>query len=757
MRRLALFAYAFSAAALVSVLIGTPVWSFIAGAGLLFLFVLAVVLRKQLPEWLHTILMGLAVGLVWCFLWNAWMLAPTEGLNGHRAEAEATVLEYPVETTYGESVMLRIGRVKARLYLDGPSGLIPGQRIRFTAKFSLTAEKTGEDYYLSLGVPLFAYGEGAPESIGTAKHPWRFWPAKLGARLQENIHAVFDGASAPFLTALLTGERAELKADTFFYAMLKESGVVHCIAISGMHLSFLVSFLYLMLGKGKHSSLICIPVILAFMAMTGFTASVVRAGVMQLAICAGMLLDREYDSHSALALALLLLTAWNPYCLLNTGLQLSFASTLGILLFAAPISKALPKLPKAIEKRRIPGIVIRYVRSSLSVSLSAMILTVPISVISFRQLAILGPVTNLLILWAVSLCFAFGLLAALTGFVSAGTAVIIGYPARILVRYIAAVVKFIGKLPFASLYPDGGMITAWIFCAYCLLLAFRFLPGIEHRLRSFLCAALVSLLAFRSMGLLLYRQDAVCAAVLDVGQGQCTVFSDRAYTVITDCGGSGSDNAGDTAARYLLSHGIQQADALVLTHFHSDHANGALELLRRIPVRLLVVPPVEDGDEAAETLLREAETLGIQVMTVSGSVTQLNWDTLTATIVPPLGGAGDNEQGLFALLAAGEFEMLVTGDASQATERRLLERLTLPDIEVLAVGHHGSRTSTSPQLLEAAAPDTAVISVGRNSYGLPNDETLYALTAADAAVYRTDENGTIEIRVRDRKGASEDG
>lgn len=757
MRRLALFAYAFSAAAFVSVLLGVGVWSLIAGGGLLLLYVLTIILRKHLPQWPRPVLSGLMIGLVWCFLWNAWMLAPTEYLHGHRAEAEATVTEYPAEAAYGESVAVRIGRVKARLYLDEPSGLIPGQRIRFTARFSLTAEKTGEDYYLSLGVPLFAYGEGMPEIIGTAKQPWRFFPARLGAGLRENILAAFDEASAPFLTALLTGDRTALKTDTFLYAMLKESGVVHCIAISGMHLSFLVSFLYLLLGKGKFGSLVCIPVILAFMAMTGFTASVVRAGVMQLAICVGTLLNREYDNYSALALALLLLTAWNPYCLLNAGLQLSFASTLGILLFSAPISKALPRLPKATEKRRIPGTVIRYLRSSLSVSFSAMMLTAPITVMTFRQLTLLGPVTNLMTLWAVSLCFAFGLLAALAGFFSPGAAVIIGYPARILVRYISAVVKFIGKLPFASLYPDGSMITAWIFCAYGLLLAFRFLPGVEHRLRSFLCAALVSLLAFRGMGLLLWRQDAVCAAVLDVGQGQCAVFSDRAHTIITDCGGTGSDNAGDTAARYLLSRGKHHADALVLTHFHSDHANGASELLRRIPVSLLVVPPMEGEDEAAKELLQTATELGVEVMTVSESVTLLDWDTMTAIIVPPLGGVGDNEQGLCVLLSAGEFDLLVTGDASQTTEQRLIERLTLPDIEVMAVGHHGSKTSTSPRLLDAAAPDTAVISVGRNSYGLPNAETLRRLTAAGTAVYRTDENGTVEIRVRDRKGASENG
>ena len=753
MRRLALFAYAFAAAALLSALTDAGSRLLFAGGGILLLCGALTVLRKQVPKPLRPVLLGLAVGLIWCFGWNRLILAPSAALDGHLAEAEATVTEYPTETAYGESVTVRIGQAKARLYLDEPSGLEPGQRIRFKAEFSLSAEKSGEDYYLSLGVPLFAYGEGTPEVIGKAKAAWRFLPAKLGARLRENLRAVFDGDTAPFLIALLTGERAELKRDTFFHAMLKESGVIHCIAVSGMHLSFLVSFLYVLLGRGKAGSLVCIPVILAFMAMTGFTASVVRAGIMQLAVCTGTLLEREYDSHSALGLSLMLLTAWNPYCILNAGLQLSFASTLSILLFCAPIGNALPRLPQELEKRRVPGSILRYVRNSLAVSFSAMILTAPITAATFGQVALLAPLTNLLILWAVSLCFGLGMLAGLTAFVSLRAAAVIGYPARWLVRYLAAVVKCVGRLPFASLYPDGGMVTLWMFCIYGLLLAYRFLPGVHNRMGWFFCAALVSLLAFRGMGLLLERQDAVCAAAIDVGQGQCAVFSDKTHTLVIDCGGSGSDNAGDTAARYLLSRGRRHIDALILTHFHSDHANGAVELLRRLPTSLLVIPPAEDAEEAAE-LLRAAAELGVEVMTVSDPVTLLDWDTLTATVVPPLGETGDNEQGLCVLLAREDFELLVMGDASRATEQRLLERLALPDIEVLAVGHHGSKTSTSPRLLETCAPDTALISVGRNSYGLPDDETLRTLTAAGIRTYRTDENGTIEIRVRARKGAA---
>ena len=117
------------------------------------------------------------------------------------------------------------------------------------------------------------------------------------------------------------------------------------------------------------------------------------------------------------------------------------------------------------------------------------------------------------------------------------------------------------------------------------------------------------------------------------------------------------------------------------------------------------------------------------------------------TVYPPVGEAGDNQLGLTYLCTAGDYDLLVTGDMDAATEQRLMEAYRLPDIEALAVGHHGAGSSTSSELLAKVRPETALISVGTNAYGHPNNQTLRRLLLSGAEIYRTDLQGNIHITV----------
>ena len=121
----------------------------------------------------------------------------------------------------------------------------------------------------------------------------------------------------------------------------------------------------------------------------------------------------------------------------------------------------------------------------------------------------------------------------------------------------------------------------------------------------------------------------------------------------------------------------------------------------------------------------------------------------TFTLFPPLGGGTSNESGLFALCTCKDFDALITGDADAFVEKMLVKYYPIPDIELLAVGHHGSKNSSCEQFLRATAPELALISAGRgNSYGHPAQETLDRLNALGTDIRRTDQDGTVTVRVR---------
>ncbi|MBO6011626.1 MAG: DNA internalization-related competence protein ComEC/Rec2, partial [Oscillospiraceae bacterium] len=185
-------------------------------------------------------------------------------------------------------------------------------------------------------------------------------------------------------------------------------------------------------------------------------------------------------------------------------------------------------------------------------------------------------------------------------------------------------------------------------------------------------------------------------------------------------------------------------DGLILTHYHSDHACGVSELLWRIPTKCVYAPIFHD--EAAELVYAQTEDIPVRWEFITEKTTVLCDSGMTLTLFPPVGMIGENELGISALFSLGEFDALTVGDMNGITETAFADIFDLPDIELLIVGHHGSKYSSSAGFLDALKPETAFISVGENSYGHPAKETLARLYERGIAVYRTDLNGTLTLR-----------
>ena len=153
----------------------------------------------------------------------------------------------------------------------------------------------------------------------------------------------------------------------------------------------------------------------------------------------------------------------------------------------------------------------------------------------------------------------------------------------------------------------------------------------------------------------------------------------------------------------------------------------------------------DQGDLQRE-VLELAEQYGVAIRYIAASTWNAFGDG-ALTVYPPLTEEGGNEAGLTVLCSAGDYDFLVTGDMNSSTEKKLVERYELPDIEVLLVGHHGSKYSTSEELLAAVTPEVGIISVGQNTFGHPTQEAMDRMTEAGMEIRRTDQEGNILIQV----------
>ena len=184
----------------------------------------------------------------------------------------------------------------------------------------------------------------------------------------------------------------------------------------------------------------------------------------------------------------------------------------------------------------------------------------------------------------------------------------------------------------------------------------------------------------------------------------------------------------------------------MLTHPHDDHVNGVLRLMHWLPVRTLVIPAAADITQAPlSDILALAEANHTTVVRVDAQQT-IAADGISVRLYPePC--AGQEDGSMIVLASIGDYDTLVPGDVDTTAEVKFLSTCTYPDIELLFVGHHGSKRSTGDAWLDAIAPDAAIISVGYNSYGHPTSDTLERLQAHHIPIYRTDQMGDITVHL----------
>ena len=748
MRYLATFCFAFAAGVFAAQYL-LPHWLLLCAAGgCLILGVLwAWSLHGNNRRRAAIIGVSLTMALFWDWAYVRLVQSPWETMADTRQTLTMTVTDYPSATDYGSRVEVRVLNrgLHGKAVYYGDTALLalePGMRLsgEVYVNSAATIHDTEVTTFTSRGVYALLYARGEAAVDWGDAGSLRYLPQRLARRMQESIAACFPERTQAFMNAILLGDKYDLTTEDRTY--LSEAGLYHITAVSGLHCAFLLSLLGFLIGRHRRRllSAVAIPVLSLYALTVGLTPSVVRACIMLTFLLLAPLFRRESDPPTTLSFALFLILAYNPFAVKSVSLQLSFAAVAGLIWLT-------PKLYDRIrEKDR--GRAAWFVLGSLSATAGALVFTVPLTAFYFGNLVLIAPLSNLICLWAATATYASGLFAALLGMVFPLGAGVLAYVPHAGALYLLAAAKWLAKIPYHAVYFANGYLKLWLIYAYAMLgVCCLFQRGKwRYATASVLAAATLALIVW--LNTLPLHGGALHMVALDIGQGQSVILHSNGATAIVDCGSSSYVDAGGITADYLLSADIRAVDYVVLSHYHDDHCNGLPVLLSRITVRNLILPDIEQGDPLRAEVLDLAKQYSIPVTFVY-TVQTIPLGDAALTVYPPVAEDGEmNEECISVLCSTGSFDALFTGDMDANSEYLLIATHSLPDVEVLMAGHHGSRYSAGGDLLAEVKPETALISCARNnSYGHPHEETLYRLTDAGAAVYRTDLQGNIHITV----------
>lgn len=754
MRVLATIGFSFSAGVFLAALLPWTGWQLYAAGGVLLL-ALAWLFAARKQKYFRRgllILLPLVVSLAYFAGYDHLVRQPIEDRCGAASDFTATVCDWPQATERGARVTVELeGYHRARAVLYGEAELLaarPGDTVTGTAQWQSAAHFDSDDvtHFNARGVYALLYGREDVRLSAGDGDALRWLPQRAGKAFREKVAAIWDDPRVSgFLTAELTGDKSAM--DDGDYLAMQETGLAHLFAVSGLHCAFLVTLLALLISRRQR--LLCavtIPLLLFYMVMVGMSPSVVRACIMQIFLLIAPLFRRGSDPLTSLAAALLVILLCNPFAAASVSLQLSFSATLGMVLLSPRLYKLLTGWYKG--KCRPLRVALCFVAANLSATLSAVVFTAPLTAWYFRIFVLVAPLSSLLAVPAAGWSFMAAFVTVLLGFVWLPLASLLGWISWALVRYILWIANGMMSWRYHAVYFTNPYLIYWLLFLYAAFIGCAATPDGK---RKYLLASALSVLTLTA-AIWVNRQDyqygVLTALTLDVGQGESVILTSGGETALVDCGSSNSyKDPGGLAADTLHSMGVRELSAVVVTHYHADHTNGLYEVLRRIPVQTIYLPDIEDEYGVRERLVSLADEKGAQVTYVTKETADTLGDTIL-TIYPPVQSGGDlNELGLTALASAGDFDLLITGDMSGSTEKKLVETYALPDIEVLVVSHHGSRYSSNIRFLKAVTPEAAVISVGDNNYGHPSEETLQRLLAIGADIWRTDQQGTIRITV----------
>jgi competence protein ComEC len=707
-------------------------------------------------------------------------------IYGHEAKSEE------VKNESEESVAMPMHLFRYGERLRFPAKLYPPHNFRNPGAFDYTGY-LAENGIVALGSTKAETVDLLPGFAGSRAELWR---TRLRRSLIERIHLLWKPDEAPLLDAMLIGENSFLGRETL--TDFQRTGTYHVLVISGLKVAVLALVMFWLLRRMRVGDLVAsaitILLTVAYALLTDVGAPVWRATLMLALYLGARLLYRRKSILNTIGAAALALLIVDPAALLGASFQLSFLCVLVIAGIGAPIlerttqplSRALrsldatgydaalsPSLAQVrLDIRMVAGRLQRFFGKRIALIMlsgTARVLLVGCEflVIStvlqagfalpmayyFHRATLVSLPANILAVPLTEIIMVAAIVAVTASYASLALA---KFPAMIAGAALQAMngsVRWLGALRIADTRVPTPQLPVILFGAGALVLAM-----VLSRRRRLLVAAGWAALAVSAFWICAVpphpqlRPGVLELTAIDVGQGDSILLvSPSGRTLLVDAGGipfwmhSELDIGEDVVSPYLWSRGFRQLDVVALTHAHADHMGGMAAVLANFHPRELWLG-VDSPSPELQTLLREAKALKIPIILHKAGDSLEIGGAMIAVLAPPRDAEAHasrpNDESLVMKISYGATSALLEGDAEKKTEKQVAQEN--PQADLLKVAHHGSATSTIPELLAAVHPRFAVISVGaRNVYGHPRREVLDRLAEAHVLTYRTDMDGAV--------------
>ncbi len=531
----------------------------------------------------------------------------------------------------------------------------------------------------------------------------------------------------PFISkALLLGSRGELSPDT--YQIFQQTGLVHVLAVSGLHVGIIAGIVLWVLkripGGLRSRSMTLILIVWCYALLAGAGSSIIRAALMVSVTMISRILIRPAHLKNVVSLAVIVLLFYRPAWITDPGFQLTFAATGGIVLL-------------------YPGLktMLRWIRPSwlqdgLAVSIAAQTATAPISAFWFNRVGIACALSGLPLIPVVSLAMVTGVAALVLAFIPVVGPSLLrlhGFTVALLVWGTDLETRIPG-VTFCTPTPALWMaLTAGV-----LLVGLSYKDSKGFRISATCLIVPFIFIGWFSSG---YQNgNKMDIWFLDVGNGDCIVVRlPDTKTMIIDAGGifdSDYDIGEKVVVRALRTIGINSIDIAVITHPHPDHQLGMKAVIAHLKPKELWVMSSDESQSDFLDIIDQARRQDVIVKFL---------EKRNIFQVFPL---SENNRSAVLGIRYGSFRALFSGDAEQEAEAALLDYGSYLRSDILKVGHHGSRSSCTPEFITAVSPKVAVITSGRqNQFGHPHAETLHMLTKKSQGIqiFRSDVHGMVHV------------